>query len=228
MNHLIEMLEIHKTYGKNESRVEALRGLSISVDSGEMIAIIGASGSGKSTLLNIIGLLDTSSDGIYKLAGENVESLDAKERSRLRNEMFGFVVQDFALVDQYTVKQNVELPFSYSHKKLNKVEKERRIDEVLSRFGLLEKKQSLSCNLSGGQRQRVAIARAIINNPEIILADEPTGALDSKTAEDIMSIFFELNKSGKTIIIVTHNKEIAERCSRVIEIKDGVIANREK
>ena len=221
------VFNIQKTYGKNEGKVEALRGLSVSIDSGDLIAIMGASGSGKSTLLNIIGLLDTASGGTYKLSGESVEKLGDKERSLLRNEMFGFVVQDFALVDQYTVKQNVELPLSYSRKKRYKNEQELLVDEVLGKFGLLGKKQSLSCNLSGGQRQRVAIARAIINNPQVILADEPTGSVDSKTAEEIMNIFLELNEAGKTIIIVTHNKEIAERCSRIIEIKDVDIVKQE-
>lgn len=220
---IIQLKNIKKVYGVGNSAVEALRNLNVEINKGEMLAIMGPSGSGKSTLLNIIGLLDEATDGDYVLDGEKVSKISSSKKALLRNSTFGFVVQDFALVEKYTVEQNIEIPFAYSKEKISKKVRTKKSEEVLTMLGIEDKRHELACNLSGGQRQRVAIARAIINNPEIILADEPTGALDSVTANDIISILKDLNRSGKTVIIITHDKEIAESCKRVVNIKDGQI-----
>ncbi|NMA65964.1 MAG: ABC transporter ATP-binding protein [Clostridiaceae bacterium] len=220
---MIKLRNITKVYGEGNSSVYALREINLDIEKEEMIAIMGPSGSGKSTLLNIIGLLDDASKGNYIFMGNNVQNMSIKEKALLRNQKLGFVVQDFALVEKYTVKQNVEIPFAYRKDKLSKKEQEKRIRQTLHRFGIEEKMFELVYNLSGGQRQRVAIARAVINDADIILADEPTGALDSATAEEIINIFKELNGKGKTIIMVTHDKDIADNCNRIINIKDGQI-----
>src|SRR5690606_30754981 len=191
MEQIIKLRNITKVYGEGNSSVYALREINLDIEKEEMIAIMGPSGSGKSTLLNIIGLLDDASKGNYIFMGNNVQNMSIKEKALLRNQKLGFVVQDFALVEKYTVKQNVEIPFAYRKDKLSKKEQEKRIRQTLHRFGIEEKMFELVYNLSGGQRQRVAIARAVINDADIILADEPTGALDSATAEEIINIFKE-------------------------------------
>lgn len=223
MNYLIELNEISKVFGQDDAEVRALNGINLKISIGEMIAVIGSSGSGKSTLLNIMGLLDTPTDGQYILLDKDVSLYSNKEKARLRNSTFGFVVQDFALVDKYTVKQNVEIPFTYSGKKYTRNEKDSIINTTLTQLGIIEKKETLVCRLSGGQRQRVAIARALVCSPMIILADEPTGALDSDTSKEIMNIFSDLNKKGKTVIIITHDSNIANYCSKIIELSDGKI-----
>lgn len=220
---IIELSNIKKVYGQGNSAVNALREIDISIEKGEMLSIMGPSGSGKSSLLNIIGLLDDATDGSYKLQGNLISTLSSSDKAELRNTTFGFVVQDFALIEKYTVLQNVEIPFVYLKSKINKKEKNERIHNVLKLLGIEEKKYELAHNLSGGQRQRVSIARAIINNPEIILADEPTGALDSITANEIINILKELNNTGKTVIIITHDKDVASHCNRTINIKDGKV-----
>ncbi len=220
---IIELNNIKKIYGNGNSAVNALRNVNISINKGEMLAIMGPSGSGKSTLLNIIGLLDDVTDGDYKLLGNSVNGISLKSKAFLRNMRLGFVVQDFALVEKYTVEQNIEIPFTYLKKRISKKEKSERIEKVLKKLGIDSKRYELVCNLSGGQRQRVSIARAIINEPEIILADEPTGSLDSKTAKEIMNVLKELNSRGKTVVIITHDKNVAESGNRIINIKDGII-----
>ncbi|MBQ8790861.1 MAG: ABC transporter ATP-binding protein [Ruminiclostridium sp.] len=207
-------------YGGEE--VRALNDVSFEINDGELVAIIGKSGSGKSTLLNIMGLLDSASEGGYYINEKKASSLPEEEKARLRNMEIGIVLQDFALVERYTVSQNIAIPLIYSKKNLNK---EKSIRDILNLVGLSEKKDTPSYKLSGGQKQRVAIARAVINNPSLILADEPTGALDSKTSEEIMELFLKLNKEGKTIVIVTHDKQIAQKCNRIIELSDGKIVS---
>lgn len=220
MNTII-LRNINKIYSDKHVEVKALCNLSLVIEKGDMIAIMGASGSGKSTLLNIIGCLDRPTSGEYLLDGEKIEKCSEKERALLRNSKFGFVIQDFALVERYTVKKNVYLPLTYTHKNYNS--KNRQVDNILLKLGILDKKNTLSYKLSGGQRQRVAIARAIVNNPDIILADEPTGALDRKTGTEVIRIFQELNKDNKTVIIVTHDMKVARMCRRVLYIQDGEI-----
>ena len=219
---MIKVDNLVKIYGSGEAEVRALQGVSLTIEKGEMIAIMGASGSGKSTLLNILGLLDKPTNGRYYLNSRPIVTFNSKEMAVLRNQIFGFIVQEFALVDRYNVYRNVMIPLTYSKKPINS--KKSKIEDVLSQLGILDKKNVLALKLSGGQRQRVAIARAIVNDPDIILADEPTGALDSKTGNEVMSIFKKLNNAGKTIIIVTHNSEVASSCHRIIEIRDGKIA----
>lgn len=218
---IISLVDVNKTYGSGESEVKALRGISLSIEKGEMVAIMGPSGSGKSTLLNMIGCIDEPTSGKYQLMDRSIDGYNDKERAKLRNEAFGFVVQDFSLVERYNVYKNVTVPLAYSEKKIKT--KEEMVDKALMRLGILDKKRALAFNLSMGQRQRVAIARAIINNPDIILADEPTGSLDSETGREVMEILKELNQEGKTVIIVTHDMNVASYCHRTIRIVDGKI-----
>lgn len=218
---LIEIKSLNKTFGKNNSKTIALKDVNLKINKGELVAIVGTSGSGKSTLLNIIGGLDSPSSGEYLLNSKNISNLTQKELAKIRNKTFGFIVQYFALIKDYTVSENIEIPLEYSKVKVS--EREKRISEVLNKLGILDKARKKPKELSGGQQQRVAIARAIINNPDIILADEPTGALDSKTSQQVMDILKSLNKEGKTIIIVTHDNKIAEQCHRILNIEDGSI-----
>lgn len=217
---MIRLDNISKTFRDGDTQVQALKNISFEVNKGELVAIIGKSGSGKSTLLNILGLLDKQTDGDYYIDGKKVSSIPEREKAKLRNSHIGFVMQDFSLVEKYTVKQNINIPLIYTDKPVNK---EKAINDVLKSVGLSDKTNTPAYRLSGGQKQRVAIARAVVNEPQIILADEPTGALDSMTADEIMQIFERLNMSGKTVIIVTHDKDIAARCKRVIELSDGEI-----
>lgn len=218
---LIEIKSLNKTFGKNNSKTIALKDVNLKINKGELVAIVGTSGSGKSTLLNIIGTLDSPSSGEYLLNSKNISNLTQKELAKIRNMTFGFVVQYFALINDYTVSENIEIPLEYSKVKSN--EREKRISEVLKKLGILDKAKKKPKELSGGQQQRVAIARALINNPDVILADEPTGALDSKTSQQVIDILKELNKEGKTVIIVTHDNKIAMQCQRVLTIEDGSI-----
>lgn len=218
---MIELRNVEKTYGIGDAAVLALKGISLAIEDGEMAAIIGASGSGKTTLLNLLGLLDSKYSGEYYLSGNDARKLSESKRAELRNRELGFVLQDFALIEHYSVKENIMLPLRYS--KAKTPDPNQKIESVLNRLGIAHKLNTAVNKLSGGQRQRVAIARAIINDPSIILADEPTGALDSKTAAEIMDIFRELNSEGKTVIIVTHDLNVARQCGRIIEISDGRI-----
>lgn len=219
---MIELKNITKIYNpKKHNRFRALNGITFSVNDGEFCAIIGKSGSGKSTLLHIIGMLDTFSGGEYFLNGKNVSKFNERAAAKIRARSIGFVKQDFALIDEYSTLDNVMIPL-YSIKASDKKKKALLAIEKLGIINLANKEVS---QLSGGEKQRVAIARAIVNDPKIILADEPTGSLDSKTAADIMSVFKRLNDDGKTVIIVTHDLGIANQCDRIIEISDGEIVS---
>lgn len=217
---MITLNDISRTYSNGDSKVLALKNISFKINSGEMVAIIGKSGSGKSTLLNILGLLDKSDNGEYYIKQRRVSSVSAGEKAAIRNAELGFVVQDFALIEKYSVKRNIMIPLLYSKKNINA---NSAIHNVLELMKISDKTNTPVFKLSGGQKQRTAIARAIINDPDIILADEPTGALDSTTAGEIMELFKRLNKAGKTVIIVTHDKMVAEKCGRIIELADGEI-----
>lgn len=219
---MIKLTNVHKVYNPNRSNeFEALKGVSCTIEDGELVAIIGKSGAGKSTMLHILGCIDSYQEGEFTIDDTVVKKLSEKEYARIRNEKIGMVMQDFALVEDFTAIENVMIPLSFSKKKVH--DKKQKALDALKAAGVeeLAKKQ---CNkLSGGQKQRVAIARAIVNEPSMILADEPTGALDSKTSAEIMELFKELNRQGRTIVIVTHDPKIAEQCGRVIEISDGEI-----
>ncbi len=222
-NIIINLNNINKIYGEGDNAVQALKDINLKIEKGDMVAIMGESGSGKSTLLNIIGLLDNPNGGEYFLKEKNVIQQKEKEKAFARNKIFGFVVQDFALIEKYTVKQNLEIPFAYCKERYSRQQRNEIINNVLQKLKLNDKVNQLACNLSGGQRQRVAIGRALVMNPDVILADEPTGALDSKTSADIMKIFSELNTEGKTIIIITHSNDVANCCEKKIYIEDGRI-----
>lgn len=224
-NAMIEMIDIHKTYNpKTTYKVEALRGVNLKIDVGEMVGIMGVSGSGKSTLLNIIGCLDTSTKGRAIVSGIDLNSLGRKGLSRMRNSIIGFALQDFGLIPNKTVYENVAYPLIFN-KKVKYKDIRPMVEKALEATGIIELKDKLASRTSGGQKQRIAISRAIVNNPKLILADEPTANLDSATADEIMATFKELNDQGITIIIVTHDREIANICDRIINIADGVIVN---
>lgn len=219
---MIELKNISKVFNKSKSNeVNALQNINLKIETSCMLAIMGPSGSGKSTLLNILGCLDVPSAGTYKLYDQELQSVSHKKLAAIRNQYFGFVVQDFALIEDYTVMRNVEIPIQYSKNKANKKE---RVVTMLAMLGMLEKASEYAYNLSGGQRQRVAIARALINNPDIILADEPTGALDQNTGQQVLSIFKRIHKEQKkTVLIVTHDDKIAKQCDGIVHIADGKI-----
>jgi putative ABC transport system ATP-binding protein len=220
---LIHLENITKVYDSGENEVQALRGVDAGIDGGDFVSIIGPSGSGKSTLMHILGCLDSPTSGEYWLDGEDVASLSARALARIRNQKIGFVFQTFNLLPRATILKNVELPLLYAG--LRSGERRERALEALKRVGLDKRAKHRPNELSGGQRQRVAIARALVNNPSLILADEPTGNLDTKTGSDIINIFEELSASGQTIVIVTHDPAIAARTRRRIKIVDGVIVD---
>ncbi|MGM0845017.1 ABC transporter ATP-binding protein [Rossellomorea vietnamensis] len=221
---MIRLDNIQKSFGSKDSLVNALQGVSLTIAEGELIAITGTSGSGKSTLLNIIGCLDYPTQGDYYLADKPVSHKSKTEMAKLRNEAIGFVMQDFALVDHYTVRQNVALPLMYVKDKSLRKERQQKVDHLLARLGIDNKAKEKSALLSGGQKQRVAIGRALINEPQLILADEPTGALDQNTSKEILNLLLGLHEEGKTVIIVTHDLEVAALCERIIQMEDGKIA----
>jgi len=218
---VIRAIEITKVYGRGSARVEALRGVSLEINEKEYVAIMGPSGSGKSTLMHILGCLDTPTTGNYFFNGEEVSRLSDERLARIRNEEVGFVFQTFNLLPRLTVFQNVEIPLIYSNVPPKK--RRERVLEVLDEVGLLSRKDHLSNELSGGEAQRVAIARALVNSPSVLLADEPTGNLDSKTEAEIMRVFNHLASKGNTIILVTHDAQIAKNANRLIRLKDGKI-----
>jgi putative ABC transport system ATP-binding protein len=223
---LISMRNIWKTYQMGTEKVHALHGVSFDIPRGEYIAIIGPSGSGKSTLMNLIGCLDTPSQGQYWLNGKNVSEMDDDELARIRNQEVGFVFQTFNLLARATALHNVELPLIYGG--IGASQRHEMAKQALMSVDLAERMTHKPNELSGGQRQRVAIARALVNHPSILLADEPTGALDSHTSAEIMDLFERLHSEGNTIIVVTHEHDIAERAHRVISIRDGQIEKDER
>jgi len=218
---LIELTDIARYYEMGEERIAALDGVSISIDAGEMVAIVGSSGSGKSTLLNILGCLDTPSHGTYRLAGEDVQQLSDDARSRVRNRQIGFVFQSFQLLHRATAQTNVALPLVY--RGVPARTRAERATKALERVGLANRVRHKPYQLSGGQRQRTAIARALVTEPSLLLCDEPTGNLDSATSEDIMALLHRLHAEGNTIVIVTHEPSIAAKCPRAIRIFDGKV-----
>jgi putative ABC transport system ATP-binding protein len=220
---IVSLIDVHKTYRTGEMEVPAVRGVSLEIKRGEFVALMGASGSGKSTLMNILGCLDRPTTGHYVLDGADVSGLDRDQLADIRNRKIGFVFQNFNLLPRTSARENVELPLVYSAQSLTNAELRERADRVLASVGLAGREDHHPSQLSGGQQQRVAIARALINDPEVLLADEPTGNLDSRTSVEIMAIFQQLNQRGITVIMVTHEPDIAAYAKRNVMMRDGVI-----
>ena len=220
---MIQLDNIRKVFRTEEVETIALGGVTMSVNEGEFVAIMGPSGCGKSTLLNILGLLDNPCEGSYKLAGTEVADLKERDRTQIRKGQVGFVFQSFNLIDELNVEQNVELPLKYVG--VPKKEREQRVEEMLRRMGLSHRAKHYPNQLSGGQQQRVAIARAVITNPKLILADEPTGNLDSKNGYEVMQLLSQLNAEGTTVVMVTHSQRDASFASRVVNLFDGHIVD---
>lgn len=225
---LVELDQITRTYKTGSVSVEALRGIDLEVEDGEFVAIMGQSGSGKSTLMNIVGCLDRATSGTYRLGGEDVSSFSGDRLSQLRNRMIGFVFQSFHLLPRTTALENVELPLLYRDEELSWKEIHHRASEALQIVGLADRTHHMPNELSGGQKQRVAIARALVNEPELLLADEPTGNLDSRTSLEIIDMIQKLNDKGLTVMLVTHEPEIARFAGRVIDLRDGLISDDRK
>lgn len=227
MSSLIELKDISKYYSLNKDKLHVLKSLNMKIEQGEFLMIMGKSGSGKTTLMNSLGFLDRFNEGVYLFNNEEVTNIDENKKSELRNKYMGFIFQQFHLIDSLTIGKNVELPLLYKGGVSKKVRDE-LVLKYLTLVGLEEKINRYPKELSGGQQQRVAIARALINDPYVIFADEPTGALDSETGIQIMNLLKELNKKGKTIIMVTHDGDLTSYATRVIKIKDGVIFEEDK
>lgn len=222
---IVSLIDVHKTYRTGEMEVPAVRGVSLEIKRVEFVALMGASGSGKSTLMNILGCLDRPTTGHYILDGADVSGLDRDQLADIRNRKIGFVFQNFNLLARTSARENVELPLVYSAQHLTNAELRERADRVLASVGLAGREDHHPSQLSGGQQQRVAIARALVNEPEVLLADEPTGNLDSRTSVEIMAIFQQLNERGITVIMVTHEPDIAAYAKRNVMMRDGVILN---
>jgi len=222
MSSIIQTQGLTKVYGSNGTAVHALRGIDLTVEKGEFVALIGPSGSGKSTLMAILGCLDLPTDGTYTLDGHQVQGLSGGELARIRNEKVGFVFQSYNLLPKASIARNVELPMLYAG--IGRKERRERAMVLLEKVGIADKADKLPGTLSGGQRQRVAVARALANEPALLLADEPTGALDSKTGAEVLDLFRELHAQGNTLLLVTHDPSIAAQAERKVEIKDGLVA----
>jgi putative ABC transport system ATP-binding protein len=223
---VIALRNVTRMYRMGDVEVNALCGVSLLVEPGEFVAIMGASGSGKTTLMNIIGCLDVPTSGRYWLDGVDVRSLDETHLARIRNRKIGFVFQSFNLIPKTTALSNVELPLTYAG--LNAKERRRRAVAALEQVGLADRQNHLPSEMSGGQQQRVAVARSIVTNPALILADEPTGNLDSRSSEDVMGIFADLNAAGRTVVLVTHEADIADYARRIVRVRDGLILSDEQ
>ena len=221
MTPLLELKDIRRSYPAGDEQVEVLKGISLDIYAGEMVAIVGASGSGKSTLMNILGCLDKATSGTYRVAGQDVATLDADALAQLRREHFGFIFQRYHLLSHLTAEQNVEVPAVYAG--LERKQRLLRAQGLLQRLGLEDRTEYYPAQLSGGQQQRVSIARALAGDPSVILADEPTGALDSRTGREVMLFLQKLNAEGNTIILITHDNSIAAKAKRIIRITDGRI-----
>ena len=221
MEHLIELRDVYKIYQMGDEAVHALDGISLTVDPGEFVAIVGSSGSGKSTAMNIIGCLDVPTSGTYYLGGRDVSAMNDDQQAEIRNKMLGFIFQQYNLIPKLTVQENVELPLLYAG--VSAQERRARATEALERVGLAEKHRNLPSQLSGGQQQRVSIARALAGHPSLILADEPTGALDSRTGREVLGFLQKLNREGDTVVLITHDNSIAVRANRIVRLQDGRI-----
>ncbi len=222
---MISLHQIHKSYITGSNKLHVLKGIDLKIKSGELVAIMGSSGSGKSTLLNIIGLLDVHDEGTYVLDGIEIRNMSETKAARFRNSHIGFVFQSFNLISFKNAMENVAIPLYY--RKLNRKKRNRMAMELLEKMDLGEWAEHLPNELSGGQKQRISIARALISKPKVILADEPTGQLDSKTSMEVMDLFQEINREGVTVLIVTHERDIAQRTDRIIRLHDGMIIQNE-
>ena len=221
MGHLIELKNIYKIYQMGDEAVHALDGINLTVDQGEFVAIVGSSGSGKSTAMNIIGCLDVPTSGSYHLGGIDVSTMEDDQQAEIRNKMLGFIFQQYNLIPKLTVQENVELPLLYAG--ISSEERHERAIQSLERVGLADKWKNLPSQLSGGQQQRVSIARALAGDPSVILADEPTGALDSHTGREVLAFLQKLNAEGDTVVLITHDNSIAVKAKRIIRLQDGKI-----
>lgn len=227
MSNILEVNKLNKYYSLGKEKFHVLKEVNLKIKKGDFLMIMGKSGSGKTTLMNLLGLLDRFEGGSYKFKDIDVSKLKEDKKAYIRNKYMGFIFQQFHLINSMTIGSNVELPLLYSEERISKKDRESLIDKYLDMVGLLEKKNHLPLELSGGQQQRVAIARALINNPYVIFADEPTGALDSKTSTEIMDILKKLNEDNKTIIMVTHDEDLVKYANKIIRVKDGVITKEE-